>query len=1299
MTERDCQMKMPNDTSTLSDHPSTDNEDSAPNPVRVVRLFATFGLCVAAVAVAIAVIFVVLPAERQNKTGDALIEHTHRVIATVRAILASADDAESAQRGLLLTRDPRFVEPYDRGIENVWHKVSVARELTVDNPDQQKHLESLRGLLQQKLALLARLAQLAHDSDWNAAIDLMRGGQDDALTEAMQATTANIIAGEERLLVARRSDHHRAQQQLDGILIVTVIFASFGTLLSGGAGVWAFLAVGARRRSAAIAAQHLRQLGMLDFAPIIMSDIDGTIRFWSEGCRRLYGWTAEQAIGRLPYELLQTVSPVPFGEIKTELLREGEWSGELRQRTRDGTEVTVLTHKVLQRDAGTGHPRVKETVTDVTALRRSEAELQASQIQFRSVVDAAADAFVIAYADGRIQTVNRAALAMFGYDRVEELIGRDLGVLMPATEAARHGAYIANHQAGAPPRVIGVPGRELLAVRRDGSAFPIDLSVSSFAIDGQRFLTGIIRDASDRRQAEMALRSSESRLRHFIDDAPAAIAMFDNNMCYLAASARYITDYQLGDQATLIGRCHYDVFPQSFDRRRAVHQRVLAGESVSSEAEPFPFADGTVIWVRWEVAPWWHTNGTVGGAILFSEDMTARHTAEAALHDSEARLRLVQQIGGIAYTDRTLPETAALISGEFAHIYGLPPEQTRIDRAELLALIHPDDRERAAAVAPRNLEQGGRLTTEFRICRPDGAVRWISMHTEAFMGPDGRPNRIISAQQDITEIVAARETLAVRHTELERLSRHLAQARDRAEQANRAKSRFLAGMSHELRTPLNGIIGYAHLLHMEGGLNAAQETRVDAMLEAGKHLLQMINCVLDLSEIEEGHVELRPIEIDVQAVAAACIDLIRPAADLKRLAVSIAVEPGLRLPLIADPTRLRQVLLNLLGNAVKFTHQGGIELRLRTLPDGSAMRIEVADTGPGIPPEQHRRLFKDFERLDTETTYNVEGAGLGLALSARLATLMGGQLGHDDNPDGGSVFWLELPLNVVAVSVFAPALTADPVDQPAPPPTEILHVLVVDDVPMNRDIASSFLRAAGHRVSSAGGGAEAVEAAENTDFDVVLMDVRMPEMDGLEATRRIRAFEGARGRVPIVALTAQVFTEQVAECHKAGMDDHLSKPFDPDQLQAVVMNAIAARKEHEMNDQTAAPAPAPSPVMGEELPVLDSRAFDRTAAFLAPEAVTSYLRTIASSGEALLSRLREPDALQREGREIGEAAHALAGSAGMLGFERVATVGRRFERAVQTNSADAPGLADGLIAALELTLQAVEDRTSVAADA
>ncbi|MGD0107689.1 MAG: CHASE3 domain-containing protein, partial [Rhodopila sp.] len=293
-------------------------KDIPPKPPRAVWLLAALSVCMATAMVAIAVVFVALPAQRQNQATDAWVEHTHRVIATISSILISADDAETGERGFLLTRDARFLEPYHSGMETIWQSFAAVQKLTVDNPIQQARLEVLRGELMAKLASAGHLVELGQGGDWTAAVDILRGGQGKAFMDAVRATTAQLIGEEESLLRARLADHQSTQQRLEAIFVVTMTLAATGVLISSGAAIWTFLAVGARTRSEAAAAEHLRLLNVLDFAPILMRDIDGTVRFWSEGCHQLYGWTAEQAIGRSSNELLQTVGLVPFDEIEAE---------------------------------------------------------------------------------------------------------------------------------------------------------------------------------------------------------------------------------------------------------------------------------------------------------------------------------------------------------------------------------------------------------------------------------------------------------------------------------------------------------------------------------------------------------------------------------------------------------------------------------------------------------------------------------------------------------------------------------------------------------------------------------------------------------------------------------------------------------------------------------------------------------------------------------------------------------------------------------------------------------------------
>ena len=695
-----------------------------------------------------------------------------------------------------------------------------------------------------------------------------------------------------------------------------------------------------------------------------------------------------------------------------------------------------------------------------------------------------------------------------------------------------------------------------------------------------------------------------------------------------------------------------------------------------------------------------------------------RDRREAALRRSEGQYRLLADFSTDVIIQLGPDCRCRYVSPASERLFGFRPEDMLNGHPR--ESTYSGDWPALEAVIAEIFRSGHAPPVLYRSRRKDGSYVWVETQGRKLDGDRGFivAIRDATSRKNAEDLLQGSNTrLSSANTELERLARHLARARDEAERASRAKSRFLAGMSHELRTPLNGILGYAQLLRLEGDLNGVQSARVDAMLGAGQHLLQMINCVLDLSQVESEELDLRAAEIDLHSTATACLDLVRPTAVMKSLTLGLVLAPDVSRCIMADPMRLRQILLNLLGNAVKFTACGLVELRLDQTADGTALRIEVADTGPGIPADRRARLFQEFERLGVEAAGAVEGAGLGLALSARFAAVMGGRLGHEDNPGGGSVFWLELPMTASAAKPVS-AILIDPPDA-LPAPMRPLRVFVVDDVAMNRDIAGSFLRAAGHEVACAEGGAEAVEMAAASDFDVILMDVRMPEVDGLEATRRIRALAGPRGRVPVVALTAQSFTEQIAECRKAGMDAHLSKPFAQDALLDAVARAVEDRaaqgKANTMprvevlpaetaRDEGAGPASRPVavlpvPAIGSELPVLDPGAFERTAAFLAPQAVASYLRTLAERGEALLRGLHAPDALARTGSDLADAAHTLAGSAGMFGFERLAMVARRFERAVQTNAAETPDLAEGLCAAIEASLQEMHHRAPVSAAA
>lgn len=412
--------------------------------------------------------------------------------------------------------------------------------------------------------------------------------------------------------------------------------------------------------------------------------------------------------------------------------------------------------------------------------------------------------------------------------------------------------------------------------------------------------------------------------------------------------------------------------------------------------------------------------------------------------------------------------------------------------------------------------------------------------------PDGRWVLITERRTPDGGVVGIRTDI----TPLKRAMQDLASARDAARAAGEAKSQFLARMSHELRTPLNGILGFSELLLDDQRLDEAQLEKIRNLHNAGKHLLELVNGLLDLSKIESGRMEFASRAFLLQDVIQSCAALVAPDVTRKRLEFTLNLDGHLPKAVLGDPTRLRQVILNLLSNAVKFTPSGGSIFFRAMLKGREKLRIEVRDTGPGISPEHQRLIFEDFVQIASMTQSEALGTGLGLAITSRLIKQMGGEIGCQSQAGAGCLFWFEIPL-LLAEEPVPIEKTETKKDMAALKPRK-LRLLVVDDVKANRDVAGALLANLGHDASFASGGAEALEKLPSDDFDAVLMDLQMPQMDGLAAARAIRAMPAPLSAVPIFALTASVMPEQIAAAHEAGMNGHIGKPLSRETLAAAL---------------------------------------------------------------------------------------------------------------------------------------------------
>jgi signal transduction histidine kinase/DNA-binding response OmpR family regulator len=424
---------------------------------------------------------------------------------------------------------------------------------------------------------------------------------------------------------------------------------------------------------------------------------------------------------------------------------------------------------------------------------------------------------------------------------------------------------------------------------------------------------------------------------------------------------------------------------------------------------------------------------------------------------------------------------------------------------------------------------------------------------------DTRPRELDERQRqalrDLAALAADELRLRRAGREAEAARREAEEARRQAEAADRTKTDFLAAMSHEIRTPMTGVLGMADLLAAEP-LSERQRRHVEGIRTSGRHLLAVINDILDFSRIEAGRLELERVDFALTEVLERVRQLTAPQATERGLELGFVLDEHSPPVIRGDPTRLQQVLLNLVGNGLKFTHRGGVTVHLTHSMEGDGrvrFRFEVRDTGIGMTPEQVAGLFRPFTQADRSTVRRYGGSGLGLAISRRLVEAMGGAIGVESAPGQGSRFWFEAPFEVGDVVAVAERIALRPATVPP------LRILLAEDIALNQEIITEMLRQYGHQVVVAANGAEAVELAARERFDLVLMDVQMPVMDGVEATRRIRRLPPPAGAVPVIALTANVMASEQARYLGAGMERCLTKPLVwPDLLAALA--AVADRR-------------------------------------------------------------------------------------------------------------------------------------------
>lgn len=913
---------------------------------------------------------------------------------------------------------------------------------------------------------------------------------------------------------------------------------------------------------------------------VIATDSEARITVLNPVAERLTGWSQVEALG-LPIASIFTIigeeSRVPLVIPVLMTLANGTVQA-MENHTilvaRDGTERSISDScaPICNRDGDViGAVMV---FRDVSGRYAAEQSLRDSTALMKTVLNTVGDGIITMHARGGVvETVNPAAERMFGYTAAE-LIGKNFGALIPELDGNDFDGSLAYYNASDEARASGL-GREVVGRRKDSSVFPIEMAVSEMLLGGQRYFTGILRDITARRMAEAALVKAgalqnaifnSANFSSIATDAKGVIQIFnvgaERMLGYSAAEVmNTLTPADISDAAEVSARAtalSVELGTQIAPGFEALVFKASRGIEDIYELT-YVRKDGSRIPAVVSVTALRDAHDAIIGYLLIGTDNTARKLVEAEQKKLDQRLRDQQ------FYTRSLIESNidALMTTDASGIITDVNKQTEAltgcTRDELIGSPFKEyftDPERAEAGIRRVLSAKKVTDYELTAHARDGKKTVVSYNATTFYDRNRNLQGVFAAARDVTERNRVEEELRL--------------AKAAAESASRTKSDFLASMSHEIRTPMNAIMGIADLL-AKTPLNAEQDKYVRIFRRAGDNLLNLINDILDLSKVEASQLEIERTEFSLSEVLEKVNEMVVVKSREKGLNLVFEVASDAPSDLIGDPSRLQQILLNLLGNAIKFTESGDVVLsvtRDATASIPTALRFTVTDTGIGISAEKLGRIFERFTQADSSTTRRFGGSGLGLTISKRLAELMGGQIGAQSTVGRGSVFTVVVPFEIGHAKMRrVTARTAALQNAPLP----ALRILLAEDSLDNCTIMKAYMAHTPYVIDIAETGAIACEMFKAAHYDLVLMDRQMPVMDGLTATRTIRAWEAENGRLstPIIAVTASALKGDREKCLAAGCTSFLTKPIKQD----VLLQAIL-----ECQSISSRPAAVPQPV-------------------------------------------------------------------------------------------------------------------------
>ena len=1128
---------------------------------------------------------------------------------------------------------------------------------------------------------------------------------------------------------------------------------------------------------------------------VIVDTEEFKILYANRAASRMIGISEEDLVGRQCKEYLcdEVFSGCPVLEAGDE-----DFNGKGEVRRSDGSRFSVLKTvvpiKLDDRDC------LLDCFVDISTQEAAEKEIRERDVVMRAMMGSARDAIIFMDSDGRITSWNRGAAEIFGWSE-KEALGQDLhNLLCPEQyhQQFRRGfdKFLKTGEGDAIGKIL-----ELTALHRNGEEFPIEIGLSGVEKAGQWHAIGIIRDISERKEVEERLRLTLEKQQVIFNVSLVGIMVLEDRVITsvnkrMADILGYTPEelIELDSEQLHLSRENYDEFGEKYYWK-------LAEQKIVQLEYPVKHKDGHEVWCLF--------NGQAieppdlsKGAVWTVDDITERRQAEQELKSARDQLQRILDTAATAVFLVSPDRIVTSVNREFCDITGFSREEAVGAHCDFLCgdpcmtICGLYDLEQAEPI----------FRKQCSIQTKDGRGLTTIKNAEIVRDEEGHIVQGIESFIDVTELVAAREEAEEINLRLKKSIKKEKELAARAELASTAKSDFLANMSHEIRTPMNGVIGMTGLL-LETDLSEEQREYAERISGSGEALMTIINDILDFSKIEAGKLDLEILDFDLRTTVDEMNDILAIRAHEKGLEYVSSIDPGMPCLLRGDPGRIRQVLINLIGNAVKFTEQGEIHLEINAgLEEENSVvaHFEVKDTGIGIPPDSLDHLFDSFTQADSSTSRRFGGTGLGLAISRKLVSIMGGEIGAESKENQGSTFWFKIPLDkqpdlgsalletprvlgrkrvlvvddnetnrfvlkkqlailkvsqdeaIDAHSALDKLRTAARAGKPfdiaildhqmpgmdgadlgrlikedekicntslimmtsvgrkgdsarmkeigfaayLPKPVKqsqlfdclinlagqdksgdktesrpivtrytladerlrSARILLAEDNITNQMVVTGILKKRGMRVNAVANGLEAVQALQNAPYDIVLMDVQMPEMDGLEATRKIREEgSGVLGhRVYIIAMTAHAMAGDREKCLDAGMDDYVSKPVRPEEMFAAIEKgirqkdkAIADNDTPEVRDDSAGNQPG----SGEFNPELLRERLD------GDEEMIGMILDIFQEDSSRIMEDIERAVMSGNTDDAGKFGHSLKGSSGNVGAIALQQVSAAVEKA------------------------------------